>query len=118
MAYFTCDAQAFDKLQIQLRSPYFRLETANIYHADRAKIWGTLREMGGADNDECMRLRNAVFNGWDIGGYNENPSLRTISGEGRPMRWTATSITPDLYAKVSSDEKTIRAEANATSHFL
>ena len=64
MAYFTFAAQAVEKLQVQINSPYFRLDTVKMYIEDRVKVWESIRKTSYASDAECKQMCNAVFNGW------------------------------------------------------
>ena len=83
MAYFTFASQDVEKLQVQMSSPYFRLDTVKMYLREREKVWASLREISDASDDECKRMRNSVFNGGAIEWrFRDNDFLRNISREG------------------------------------
>ena len=114
MAYFTIDAPSVDNLRVQINSPYFSTDTLKLYIRDKRTIWESIKEMRGLSNEECKRLRNAVFNGSAIGDrYVDSAYLRNIAREGRAMRWISFHMIPGLYERLTSGGQTKWSEASA-----
>ena len=119
MAYFTFAAQAVGNLQVQIHSPYLRLDTVKIFLKGRADVWTSLREIINAIDEECRGLRNSVFIGGAISRRSKGYTfLRNIPRGVREIRRMTTSVIPDVYAIISSGDKKMRAGAIAMSHLL
>ena len=106
MAYFTLATQIVDKLRIQIKCPYFNMDTLRLYIRDKHAVWGSLREHGDISNDERKRLCNAVFSGGAVAEkYMANAYIQNIAREGRATRWLACHLLSDVYGKLATDEK-------------
>ena len=119
MAYYTLATQIVDKLRIEIKCPYFNMDTTRLYIRDKHAVWNSLREHADISNDECKRLRNAVFSGETVAEtYMANAYIRNIAREGRDTRWLACHLLSDVYGKLATDEKKRWAESSAQSYLL
>ena len=63
MAYFTFAAQAVGKLQIQIPSTYFRLDTTKGCLADKKSPWRSIQGNVSMSYSQRKRVFREVFNG-------------------------------------------------------